>query len=1031
VFIVNGCDAGDIFSFDTARFNTFNSLSEAWVLTQNRGSIAYIASTHFGIASYLDVYNKEFYNSFAHTKYNAPLAYNVKDAVQTVFGRGTDFAATLHAEESVLHGDPALKINAFSKPDFDIEVQNVIINPTFVSVADNNFKVKCYFYNLGKATGDSVSVLIQRKYPDGSTATLFSQKIKSVRYIDSVELTVPIIASRDKGQNSLTVTIDNDSKYDELSELNNSVNKDFFIYEDELTPVYPYNFSIVNKQNIKLYASTANPVIPMRSYVMEMDTTELFNSSLKTTQTIASVGGVIEFNATIPFTDSTVYYWRVAPVPTSGVYNWNTSSFIYLPNTGFGYNQSHLYQHLKSTGERIYIDSFSRRWMYGNTISTLNMYNAVFNNVYNTPRYFQVSINGKIISSSACLGHSIIFNLFDPVTLQPYFNQAIPSTKGLGNYGGFMNSYKGSCSQVGNEYNFEFHYSDTASRREMRDFINWIPDGVLVTARIIYNSPYNQSAALWKTDENVYGVGNTFYDKLKEVGFTALDSFTSDKIWVFDFEKNNSLYVPEWKFSQNLNDLINYNRYVTSSDTLGFITSPTFGPAKAWKNVLWNGYSLDAKNSDQPTVDVIGVDTLDNETVLYTLNTSQQNFDISNVSVSKYPYLKLRMRNADSINLTPYQLRWWRILYNPVPEGALAPNIVYNFKDSVALGQSDSLVIAFKNVSEVAFSDSIPVNLTVYDAGNNAINLPVKKLKALNAGDTAVIKSNIITTSLSGLNNLYLDVNPLNKNHLPEQAHFNNFMYRNFTVNADNYKPVLDVTFDGVHILNNDIVAAKPHVLIKMKDESDYLLLNDTSLITVQLQYPDGTLRQFYFNTDTLIFTAATSGTNNTASVDFTPYLTDDGVYQLIVHGKDKTGNTAGNVDYTVSFEVYNKPMISNMFNYPNPFTTSTAFVFTITGSEVPQNIRIQILTITGKIVKEITKEELGPLHIGRNITDYKWDGTDQYDDKLANGVYLYRVLTNLNGKSLDKFPTYGQDGYEVNTDKYFTKGYGKMYLMR
>jgi len=529
----------------------------------------------------------------------------------------------------------------------------------------------------------------------------------------------------------------------------------------------------------------------------------------------------------------------------------------------------------------------------------------------------------------------------------------------------------------------------------------------------------------------VYGVGNTFYDKLKEVGFTALDSFTSDKIWVFDFEKNNSLYVPEWKFSQNLNDLINYNRYVTSSDTLGFITSPTFGPAKAWKNVLWNGYSLDAKNSDQPTVDVIGVDTLDNETVLYTLNTSQQNFDISNVSVSKYPYLKLRMRNADSINLTPYQLRWWRILYDPVPEGALAPNILYNFKDSVALGQSDSLVVAFKNVSEVAFNDSIPVNLTVYDAGNNAINLPVKKIKALAAGDTAVITSNILTTSLSGLNNLYLDVNPLNKNHLPEQAHFNNFMYRNFTVNADNYKPVLDVTFDGVHILNNDIVAAKPHVLIKMKDESDYLLLNDTSLITVQLQYPDGTLRQFYFNTDTLIFTAATSGTNNTASVDFTPYLTDDGVYQLIVHGKDKTGNTAGNVDYTVSFEVYNKPMISNMFNYPNPFTTSTAFVFTITGSEVPQNIRIQILTITGKIVKEITKEELGPLHIGRNITDYKWDGTDQYGDKLANGVYLYRVLTNLNGKSLDKFPTYGQDGYEVNTDKYFTKGYGKMYLMR
>jgi len=118
--------------------------------------------------------------------------------------------------------------------------------------------------------------------------------------------------------------------------------------------------------------------------------------------------------------------------------------------------------------------------------------------------------------------------------------------------------------------------------------------------------------------------------------------------------------------------------------------------------------------------------------------------------------------------------------------------------------------------------------------------------------------------------------------------------------------------------------------------------------------------------------------------------------------------------------------MISNMFNYPNPFTTSTAFVFTLTGSEVPQNLRIQILTITGKIVKEITKTELGPIRIGRNITDYKWDGTDQFGQKLANGVYLYRVITNLNGKSLDRYKVEGD-----TSDKYFNKGYGKMYLMR
>jgi len=82
-----------------------------------------------------------------------------------------------------------------------------------------------------------------------------------------------------------------------------------------------------------------------------------------------------------------------------------------------------------------------------------------------------------------------------------------------------------------------------------------------------------------------------------------------------------------------------------------------------------------------------------------------------------------------------------------------------------------------------------------------------------------------------------------------------------------------------------------------------------------------------------------------------------------------------------------------------DPFTTSTAFVFTITGADVPQNLKIQILTITGKIVREITKDELGPLHVGRNITEFKWNGTDAYGQRLANGVYLYHVVTNLTGR--------------------------------
>jgi flagellar hook assembly protein FlgD len=74
--------------------------------------------------------------------------------------------------------------------------------------------------------------------------------------------------------------------------------------------------------------------------------------------------------------------------------------------------------------------------------------------------------------------------------------------------------------------------------------------------------------------------------------------------------------------------------------------------------------------------------------------------------------------------------------------------------------------------------------------------------------------------------------------------------------------------------------------------------------------------------------------------------------------------------------------------------------------------------------VREIEKEELGPLHIGRNITEYAWDGRDQFGDRLANGVYFYRVLTKINSENIEHM-----DNAEV--DQYFKKGYGQMFLMR
>src|SRR5207237_8797647 len=136
--------------------------------------------------------------------------------------------------------------------------------------------------------------------------------------------------------------------------------------------------------------------------------------------------------------------------------------------------------------------------------------------------------------------------------------------------------------------------------------------------------------------------------------------------------------------------------------------------------------------------------------------------------------------------------------------------------------------LAFKNISESAF-DSLKIKFTITDKNNVVHPITLPKGKPLIAGDTLVVNYTLDTRSYTGLNTLYVEVNP--DNDQPEQYYNNNFIFKSFFVKGDAYNPLLDVTFDGLHILNRDIVSARPHIVIKLKDENKYLALNDTSLI--------------------------------------------------------------------------------------------------------------------------------------------------------------------------------------------------------
>jgi flagellar hook assembly protein FlgD len=77
------------------------------------------------------------------------------------------------------------------------------------------------------------------------------------------------------------------------------------------------------------------------------------------------------------------------------------------------------------------------------------------------------------------------------------------------------------------------------------------------------------------------------------------------------------------------------------------------------------------------------------------------------------------------------------------------------------------------------------------------------------------------------------------------------------------------------------------------------------------------------------------------------------------------------------------------VYNYPNPFEGNTTFTFqhNLTGGV---NVRIKVYTISGRLIKEIEKT-----NIGQKFVKIDWNGRDADGDRISNGTYLYKIIVN------------------------------------
>ncbi len=987
--IAMGCYGGDFAGSDVS-----TSFGENWVTERNRGAIGYLANSSAGYLNPLKGYGRVLYDVMYGRMAGQPIGLVVKEALDTYTDSLQDIQYRNHGRQLNLQGDPALTLFYPVKPDLEINETSVTFTPDDFTAQDDSFRINIAVTNFGLVTKDSFTIEIRHRLPDGSVFTGHPLKrFPMVAYRDTFSyiLKNPVGNSL-TGQNFFEVILDPRDEIEEDDEGNNATQIAELVSGNIAAILFPQPYAIVGEKDISLKASaffmTPEEDIP---FIFEIDTSYKFNSSFKKiSPPILGRATFVEWELPFELEEDQVYYWRVRLADVTPI-SWSESSFKYIPEKE-GWAQAEFPQFLDNSPRNIQINEFQQKFDFSFLGAELEFVGD------NNGQNFIYNKNGILQDNATLNGFSIdgvVWVIIDQFTLE-----AKSSTNQLGSLE--------VAQMVQRPYQI-FKLRDAILNMEEGDYI-------------AIGNRRNPKVHLWDP---------SIFNALEEVGVSANIRALQDgdNFMVFG-RKGNPVGSAVELYAPNRGNSFLIEMDLFAQNDIGDISSTRVGPALKWGSLDWDWNSPDIVNQEDVRVNLLGIRNNGSDSLLK-MNLEKGNTDISGIDAEEFPFLQLRANKSDTIYHTAPQLDNWHLYYEPATDAVLDLVTRYEFQsDTVFEGQDVFIHMAARNIGSRDM-DSVRVALAVEREDRSRLILDTLTIAPLlvNGGPVEFeYRFNTIGKELKGDVLYIVEVNP--RLEQPEINFFNNIFVKPFHVVNDNKNPLLDVTFDGKQIMDGDIVSPRPEIIIEVNDENEFVAIDDTGAF--ELYFKRGvtagtSFERVFIEGEPRIDWRPAQLPDNRARLYFYPGLTEalkDGEYTLRVQGKDKNGNAAGGGSfYEIRFEVDNSSTITQVLNYPNPFSTSTRFVYTLTGAQLPEVFQIHIYTISGRMVKMIDLMELGEVYFGNNITNYSWDGTDEYGDPLANGVYLYRTVIRMPGEEIEV--------RDEKTSQYFNNGWGKMVIMR
>ena len=197
----------------------------------------------------------------------------------------------------------------------------------------------------------------------------------------------------------------------------------------------------------------------------------------------------------------------------------------------------------------------------------------------------------------------------------------------------------------------------------------------------------------------------------------------------------------------------------------------------------------------------------------------------------------------------------------------------------------------------------------------------------------------------------------------------------------DTEGPDIDVYLNDTGFVNGNLVGSSSTLIVDLEDESG---INTTGtgvgheiIATIDTNPRQTIVLNEFYQSDLDDF--------RKGRIEYPIDNLSAGSYTLNVRAWDVYNNPS---EATIQFEVADSDQleIRNVYNYPNPMSRNTRFVFEHNQPGNLLDISIRIYTLSGLPVMHLQESQI----TSNSYANIEWNGLDRDYDRLANGTYIY-----------------------------------------